>query len=451
MYTDFYVYLIVKQRKEYISSFLRGHGVFLGSPLSKKLEEIMVREMKDMGTFILKKQCENLQIDPDSIEPNHLPKLSKALAEAMAGFGGPEKAKLISDEIRKLGDQQDMVDKEEKSEGKVEILIDMADTSIASHQWDEALEYLYQAVAIAEEKKDRGLKIKATSKVAYVHREQGEMEKALTLYTKGYETALEIKDYDMVIQFLAGMSYSQWRLGDYDTAEKHINEAQEYLDKAKDQAQLGRTYIEAGNIYCDTKKVDKGLEYYNMAIDVLMPIGDHIQLSRAYNNLGYYLLIQGETQKAAEEIQKAVDEAEEAGDIVSKAWALISLAEAQVKNERLLSAKEKLEEGMDILIKTRDRIGICSAFYVYGLYYTKRKKWAEGEVSFEKSIELAEETKSLPFQAEALEGLGRMQVAMYDKDEAKETFDRALKIFDEIGNEGRAQELRAYMKANKIK
>ncbi len=70
--------------------------------LSKKIEEIMTREMGQLGIFIVKKQCKDLGIDPENIKGEDLPQLAKVLGKVMITFGGAEKGKRIEMEIRNL-------------------------------------------------------------------------------------------------------------------------------------------------------------------------------------------------------------------------------------------------------------------------------------------------------------------------------------------------------------
>ncbi len=72
------------------------------SEYSAKIEEIMVRELGQLGKFVIKKQCKDLGIDPDNIKESDLPKLAKALGKVMITFGGEDKAKEIELEIRRL-------------------------------------------------------------------------------------------------------------------------------------------------------------------------------------------------------------------------------------------------------------------------------------------------------------------------------------------------------------
>ena len=68
---------------------------------SPEIHEIMKRELAEMGSFFIKKQCMELGIMPDYITSRDIPKLSKALSEAMEDFG-PEKSHRVVRDMRRL-------------------------------------------------------------------------------------------------------------------------------------------------------------------------------------------------------------------------------------------------------------------------------------------------------------------------------------------------------------
>ncbi len=72
------------------------------SEYSVKIEEIMTRELGQLGKFVIKKQCRDLGIDPENIKEQDIPKLARVLGKVMLTFGGEEKAKQVEMEIRRL-------------------------------------------------------------------------------------------------------------------------------------------------------------------------------------------------------------------------------------------------------------------------------------------------------------------------------------------------------------
>lgn len=73
--------------------------------ISKKLHILLVSEMGPIGKFIVKKQCQDLGINPDDIDKSDLKPLSDAIARAIINFTGQEKADRIKWAIRKMGQE----------------------------------------------------------------------------------------------------------------------------------------------------------------------------------------------------------------------------------------------------------------------------------------------------------------------------------------------------------
>lgn len=73
------------------------------SEVTRKVHNIMAREMGHLGKFIVTKQCKNLGINEDNIKSTDLARLAKALGEVMTTFGGKDKANKIKNEIKRIG------------------------------------------------------------------------------------------------------------------------------------------------------------------------------------------------------------------------------------------------------------------------------------------------------------------------------------------------------------
>ena len=74
------------------------------SRISKELIKIMESELGEMGPFVVKKQCNKLDIDPENITVKDIPPLSKALSESMKMFGY-DKARVIYQKMQMLSNR----------------------------------------------------------------------------------------------------------------------------------------------------------------------------------------------------------------------------------------------------------------------------------------------------------------------------------------------------------
>ena len=84
------------------------------SELSTNIHDIMAREVGLMSEYIIRKQCKDLDIDPDNIGPDDARKLAVAFESVIEIFGGAENAMSVKMEIRRLAkgdlglDQEDL-------------------------------------------------------------------------------------------------------------------------------------------------------------------------------------------------------------------------------------------------------------------------------------------------------------------------------------------------------
>ena len=77
----------------------------MGTEVSKKLHLLMASEMGSIGKFIIKKQCDKLELDAENLQQKDLATLANVLAEAVKMFTGDEKAQRMKMEIRKIREE----------------------------------------------------------------------------------------------------------------------------------------------------------------------------------------------------------------------------------------------------------------------------------------------------------------------------------------------------------
>jgi len=381
-------------------------GVSMPLDLSAELNRIMEREMKELGTYVLIKQCKSNGIDPDNIHAKELPKLAKALAEVMRSFGGPDKAKAINNEINKLGNLESMIGAEVRKDSKIDMLLSMGDAYISSCEWNKARDHYFQLIGLAEEAHDLALKSMVVSKIALAYRKQGDYDKAFSNYENARDLAKRSKNKAVLAQSLAGMGNIHWRRGEFQVAVKVFEEAKAFADKVKDPGLTGVILIETANVLVDLGDLDKGEQLLKQALENLYKAKDHAELGRAHNNLGDIYLQKEDWEMAIKEFERCEREAEEGGNIQMKAWAAFNSAEAHINLGDLPKAKLFLDNALPMLEQIGDRNGICSVHKVLGQYYSATMEWGKADEAFLKAIWLAQENKT-PF----LEGLSMFEMA----------------------------------------
>lgn len=111
---------------------------------SEAIFKIMDREMGDIGEHIVKKQCYNNGIMYTHITWEDVPKLSKAISEAMLSFG-EEKAGKIFREIQGLVDLDALLENETDPLLRAKMYSQMGDSSAMAGDPERARRYYESA------------------------------------------------------------------------------------------------------------------------------------------------------------------------------------------------------------------------------------------------------------------------------------------------------------------
>lgn len=378
----------------------------MAKDLGTELNRIMEREMKEMGPFMVTKQCKNLSIDPTHISPKDLPKLSKALSEVMKSFGGTEKAKALNSEILKLANVETLIVTEKHQDSKIDMLLDMGDTYITTCEWSKAREQYFQIMGIADQLKDDGLRSQILSKIAFAYSKQGEYEKAMSNYKSALELAKKAGDKRALGQSLAGIGHIHWRWGEYDPAIERFEDALENAKKLEDLAIIGTINIEMGNVCSDTGKLDRAEALFKQAVENLEKAEHHQQLARARNNLGDLYIQKHNWEEAIKQFELSRHESDETGNIQMKAWAAFNSADAHLHLGKLEQAKAFLDEALPVLERLGDKSGLSATHRILGIYHGMKKEYVVSQQQFDKAIELAREIKT-PFK----EGMAQLEMS----------------------------------------
>jgi hypothetical protein len=70
-------------------------------------QEVLATLAEPLGDFIaravMKRNCERLGIDPESLAPKDLDELSGVFEKSLAVFADPETAKVVAEKVRSMG------------------------------------------------------------------------------------------------------------------------------------------------------------------------------------------------------------------------------------------------------------------------------------------------------------------------------------------------------------
>ena len=405
------------------------------SGLSEQINNIMEREMGDIGPFIVRKQSMIIGADPGSIRPNDLPELASKLSEVMKTFGGYDKARKIYYEIKELGNLEQIIEEEESEEKRNKMLEELGRTCIFAGEWEKAFEYFNQLLAEAEGNSDRHLMSRYLRRLGFIHQERAEFDQALVYYERPLEEAEESGNKNAIAGSLNYLGTVYWNKGNYEEARKFHEGAIKNASIVKDMSALGGAHIGLGNIHSERNELEKAISHYQKSLEFLEETDQLDQIARAYNNLGDTYLQMKDWEKALEQFDKCKENGEKGGWLNMKAWGLFNSSEALIHLGKLDEARNNLDMSDDILKRIGDKAGIGGMHQNYGRLYQANEDWNLAIRHYQKAIEIFTEINTPSSLAECRKELGLIFKEEGEFEKAKAELRRAANLYHHLGLE----------------
>jgi len=226
---------------------------------------------------------------------------------------------------------------------------------------------------------------------------------------------------------LLGRLYFQ--KGAYREALDENMRALDALEESKDARLLGRLAIDIGNSFALLGPAvrDEAVAWYERAIRGLKGVGDWVDLSRAYHNLGV-LVGEKRPQDGLDHLERARDLGERAHDSRSTGRALLSGVEFRLALGQLEEATRDNEQAGRILERLSDDLGLEQVEQNRGMIAEKQGQWEDAEHSFERAIAMCRRHHLPADEAEALFYLARLRLKTRNLDGAREAIDAAGRL-----------------------
>ena len=240
----------------------------MSSDLSLMIYDIMSDEMGDLGPHIVRKQCRDLQVNPDEIQKEDLPGVAKVLSEVMITFGR-EEANKIYKAINKLENLESIVEEEEDELKKMEGFLDLGDFARFSGEYDKAWEYYSKLLELSIKNNDHDLVSTANCMQGLLLNEMNEPQRAVEHFEKAMNHSKEKDDKPSLALIYRGLGYSNWRLGSYPESLELYNLAIEYAQDSNNEELMGIIHIDIGLVNDTQGKHGDALKSFNMAINIL--------------------------------------------------------------------------------------------------------------------------------------------------------------------------------------
>jgi tetratricopeptide (TPR) repeat protein len=411
----------------------------MSAELSTRVRTIMEREMETFGLSILKTQCKQLNIVEENIRPDDLPALASRLSELLRTCGGYDKAKRVYRDIRALQDLDELAEREESTEVKIEILENLARASLFAGEWEKASKYIDQLLSSASAEQDRAAKSRYLMWMGMLHMDKSELEVAMALFEKALTEAKEADDTNQLSKCYYRIGDIHWYKGEFKKARESYEMA---VSVGTDDSDIGAAHIGIANVYQSREELAKAITHYVEALAKLKNTDDYRDTARAYNNLGDVYMQMDNWDSALENFEKGAELGELSGWLYIKAFTQFNSAEALINKGELDRAWELLEKSRELLEQIGSKPGLAGMYHVYGMYHREKEEWEKMSENYERSIELYEEITMPHYVARDSYEYGIGLLRKGDTKKARTMLSKALEIFEGMGMEKMTRKVR---------
>jgi serine phosphatase RsbU (regulator of sigma subunit) len=169
-----------------------------------------------------------------------------------------------------------------------------------------AMEYLFQALDLAEKLGDKSAISGRLTNIGNVYHYQKEHTKALSYHLRALNISEEQKNNVQIATCLSNVGIAYCKLKDYSKAIEHHLRALEIdseLDKKND---IARHYINIASVYYYQHNFEKTLEYDTKALETYKQIGNRNGVAMALGNIGSAYIKLKKYNLAEQYLQKAI-------------------------------------------------------------------------------------------------------------------------------------------------
>jgi tetratricopeptide (TPR) repeat protein len=218
--------------------------------------------------------------------------------------------------------------------------------------------------------------------------------------------------------------------GQFELGRKEMGAALELLDPEKDAKDCARCYIDLGNVHsmsAEPAEQARTLKYYRKAIQLLEPLHDYYELSRAHNNLSVDIGLSN-PREALDELAKARHYAEKSGDKRFMGWVLFNTVYLLLPLGEEAEAARNCAEARRILSKYCDPSGMQQVTLSEGMLAQHRKSFEDAEKAYLDALKMSENLGYPPVVVEALMYLATMYADWGKNSEAIKAVSRIREI-----------------------
>jgi len=180
-------------------------------------------------------------------------------------------------------------------------------------EYDQAVEVLEKAIAIAKQLKDKRLEARVLNNFGHIYRERGDLANALNYFGTALEINEELGDEFSQSINLTSISNLHYDLNDFDSALEYALKCLSIFERSNDPVRLISIYTTLGNIYFKQEKFGEALHYFQQILNSSDPETSYHVMAQSGLGKVYYKM--HDFNNARQYLLPALEEAERIGNV----------------------------------------------------------------------------------------------------------------------------------------
>jgi tetratricopeptide (TPR) repeat protein len=278
--------------------------------------------------------------------------------------------------------------------------------------YDQALEYHQQSLAITREIGNRNGEGATLNNISLIFQAKGDYDTALNYLKKSLAITRKIGDRNGEGMTLNNISQIFKARGDYDTALNYLKKSIAIQRKIGDRNGEGTTLNNISQIFKARGDYDTALNYLKKSLAIQRKIGDRNGEGTTLNNLAGIARAKGDYDTALDYLKQSLEIQREIGDRNIEGTTLNNISQIYDARGDYDTALDYLKQSLVIQREIGDVAGLCATLFNIGYIHLKNKEFQEARTVWvqvyriAKQIGLAEALNKLDNLAKKLGGAG---------------------------------------------
>jgi tetratricopeptide (TPR) repeat protein len=236
-------------------------------------------------------------------------------------------------------------------------------------RWDRALSEFKRASAIAEAEDRPLISARANLRLGSIESRRGNKENAQKRLQKALRIARRLKNKETQAKALQALGELYSTKGEFREAKKDLRESLDIAQELNDPNLAASSHINLGIIYTNQDKPELAIDQFGKAIQVMEEEDNPLVIARVKINLGTVQSIIGDYGKAIENFEDAIELSTRSGDLRQQGYALAGAAHIYLLDREPDTAKDYLDEALQIFKLLGEKYKIALIQLDYARYH----------------------------------------------------------------------------------